>query len=77
MPGYTQTPQGLLAYEDQGQRKRVAPMPRRQKVLTTYHDEPTKGHTGIHKTLALVKERYWWKGMGRDVEQYVCSYLVC
>ena len=76
-PGYTQTPQGLLMYEDKGQRKLVVPTSMRQKVLATCHDEPTKGHIGIHKTLALVKERYLWKGMGQDVEQYVCSCPVC
>ena len=70
-------PQGLLVYKDQGQRKLVMPLSMRQKVLATCHDEPTKGHIGIHRTLALVKERYWWKGMGRDVEQYVRSCLVC
>ena len=77
MQNYSTTPQGLLIYEDQGQRKLVVPMSMRQKVLATCHDEPTKGHTGIHRTLELVKNKYWWKGMGRHVKQYVRSCPVC
>ena len=49
----------------------------RKKVMASYHDEPTKGHLGVHKTTELVKQRYWWKGMDKDIEKYVKSYMVC
>ena len=31
----------------------------------------------MYKTMELVKQRYWWKGMGKDIENYVKSYPVC
>ena len=46
-------------------------------MMALCHDEPTKGHPGVHKTTELVKQRYWWKGMGKDIENYMKSYLVC
>ena len=71
------TPQGLLVQEDDGQRKLVVPTSMRQKVMALCHDEPTKGHTRIYRTTELVKQRYWWKGMGKDIENYVKSCPVC
>ena len=71
------TPQGLLVQEDDGQRKLVVPTSMRQKVMASCHDEPTKGHTGIYRTMEQVKQRYWWKDMGKDIENYVKSCPVC
>ena len=71
------TPQGLLVQEDNGQQKLVVLTSMRQKVMALCHDEPTKGHTGIYRTMELVKQRYWWKGMGKDIENYVKSCPVC
>ena len=71
------TPQGLLVHEDDGQQKLVVPTSMQQKVMASCHDEPTKGHTRVYKTMELVKQRYWWKGMGKDIENYVKSCPVC
>ena len=71
------TPQGLLVQEDDGQRKLVVPTSMQQKVMPSCHDEPTKGHTRVYRTTELVKQRYWWKGMGKDIENYMRSCLVC
>ena len=71
------TPQRLLVQEYDGQRKLVVPTSMRQKVMASCHDEPTKGHTGIYRTTELVKQRYWWKGMVKDIENYVKSCPVC
>ena len=45
--------------------------------MASCHDEPTKGHPGIHRTTELAKQRYWWKGMGKDIENCVKSCPVC
>ena len=37
------------------------------------HDKPTKGHLGVRWTTELVKQQYWWKGMGKDIKNYVRS----
>lgn len=64
-------------HEDNGQRKLVVPMSMRQNVLSTCHDEPTKGHVEIYTMTVLAREHYYWKGVGKDMENYVCSCLVC
>ena len=54
-----------------GWQKLVVPQFLRQKVLASYHDEPTKGLARIRKTEELTKQCYWWKGMGKDIQAYV------
>ena len=49
------TPQGSLVQEDNGQPKLVVLTSMRQKVLASCHDEPTKGHPGVYRTIELVK----------------------
>ena len=41
------------------------------------HDKPTKGHPRVHRTIELVKQRHWWKDMGKDIENYMKGCLVC
>ena len=36
----------------------------RQKVLATCHDEPTKGHTGIHKNVGTGQREILVEGHG-------------
>ena len=55
----------------------MVPTSMRQKVLALCHDEPTKGHSGVHRMTELVKQRYWWKAMGKDIGNYMKSCLVC
>ena len=45
-------------------------------MLASCHDK-AKGHPGVHKTTELVKQWYWWKGMGKDIENHVKSCPVC
>ena len=71
------TPQGLLVQEMDSRRKLVVPQSLRQKVLASCHDEPTKGHAGIRKMEELTKQRYCWKGMGKDIQAYVRSCPIC
>ena len=71
------TPQGLLVQEENSQQKLVVLTSMRQKVMATCYDEPTKGHPGVHRTTKLVKQRHWWKGIGKDIENYVKSCPVC
>ncbi len=40
-----------------------------QKVLESLHDE--MGHQGKEKTLSLVRDRFIWYGMTRDVEKWI------
>ena len=55
----------------------VLPLPYRRKAIEYCHDK--MGHLGLEKTLELVRERFFWPGLTRDVEKYlsVCSRCLC
>ena len=49
----------------------------RRELLRECHDSLWVGHTGIHRTLALVERAFYWSKMGTDVEEYVRMCLTC
>ncbi|OWM75776.1 hypothetical protein CDL15_Pgr009420 [Punica granatum] len=49
----------------------------RREILRECHDSKWAGHSGIHRTLALVEERYYWPQLRDDVETFVKTCLVC
>jgi hypothetical protein len=65
--------------------KRLGEMPLRvvgdfetkTKVLQEFHDTLWAGHRGVWATYTKIKERYWWKGLYKDVEEFVASCVVC
>ena len=44
----------------------VLPRGYREKVLNQLHISPTSGHLGVKKTIARVKERFYWNGYTQD-----------
>ena len=48
----------------------VLPQSYREEVLTQLHNSPTSGHLGIKKTIARVKERFYWNGYTQDVRRW-------
>ncbi|PKI70699.1 hypothetical protein CRG98_008932 [Punica granatum] len=48
----------------------------RREILREYHDSKWAGHPGIHRTLALVEERYYWPQLRDDVETFVKTCLL-
>ena len=69
---------GLLYHLDSNQKlsdrhsfsQLVVPPPMRFEVLSNVHDHVSGAHFGVHKTFNKVKQRYWWKGMFKDVEHW-------
>ncbi|KAL2086105.1 hypothetical protein ACEWY4_017164 [Coilia grayii] len=49
----------------------------RQEVLATLHTSLGTGHPGANQTLTLIRDRYWWPGMARDVQRYVAGCAEC
>ena len=49
----------------------------RRELLKECHDSQWAGHPGVHRTLALIEENYYWPHMRDDVEAYVKTCLVC
>jgi hypothetical protein len=35
------------------------------------------GHQGVKKTMDLIKRSYFWKGMNKDIRDYVKTCLIC
>ena len=48
-----------------------------EKILRSYHVDPTAGHMGKTRTLHRIKQRFMWHGMVKDVQNMVstCSYV--
>ena len=55
----------------------VVPEQARKKVLFVAHDGLLAGHCGIRKTLGRVESRFWWPGIGRDVQHYCRTCEIC
>lgn len=45
--------------------------------MSAHHDTPFGGHQGIERTTELIKERYYWKNMDIDIENYVKTCEKC
>jgi hypothetical protein len=47
------------------------------QILKEFHDTLWAGHRGVWATYTKIKERYWWKGLYKDVEEFVASCVAC
>ena len=57
--------------------KTYVPTAVRAQLLQWIHSCPSSGHQGIQRTLSLVRNRFWWPSVRRDVVQYVKSCADC
>ncbi len=49
----------------------------RLTLLDSVHTSPGSGHPGSHRTLSLLRNRYWWPNMTRDVARYGKGCSIC
>lgn len=54
-----------------------ADSPPRQTVLQEFHDTTIGGHVGVARTYHRVASNFCWKGMKKNVYNYVASRQVC
>lgn len=47
------------------------------RIIKEFHEGWWAGHRGVWATFAKVKERYWWKGIYKDVADFVGSCETC
>jgi hypothetical protein len=47
------------------------------KVLKEFYNTLWIGHRGMWATYTKIKEWYWWKGLYKDIEEFVTSCLEC
>jgi len=55
----------------------VVPSILRKDLISECHDAPVAGHYGVEKTLARLKESYFWTDMDKSVRAYVGSCPFC
>lgn len=49
----------------------------RYEILVNAHNNLSGGHLGVSKTYEKLHDRYYWKGMYKDVEHWVHSCQDC
>ncbi len=42
----------------------------RMRILKEVHDG---SHFGINRTRDMISEKYYWPGMSKDIQSYVCN----
>jgi transposase InsO family protein len=47
------------------------------ELLRANHDDPLGGHFGVSKTLEIMRRKYFWQAMRRDVREYVKTCAIC
>ena len=55
----------------------VIPLQLRDTLLKALHDSITAGHGGIARTYTVLRQRYFWRKMAEDCENYVKSCRKC
>lgn len=46
-------------------------------IIKDYHDSLQAGHQGITKTLKMLMKRYYWRGIQKDVRDYIVKCPIC
>ncbi len=49
----------------------------RSEVIRWGHCSKVACHPGVNRTSFLVKQRFWWPSMARDIRLFVLAYSVC
>uniref|UniRef100_A0A3P9MR97 Gypsy retrotransposon integrase-like protein 1 n=1 Tax=Oryzias latipes TaxID=8090 RepID=A0A3P9MR97_ORYLA len=66
---------GVLYRETLNRKQLVLPEKHKNKVLQELHNE--MGHQGVDRTTSLVRDRFYWPHMQKDIEDYVMRKCVC
>jgi hypothetical protein len=68
----------FFLFDDEGLSTKLqvlVPMIERRTILSHYHDNRTSAHLGLRKTLAKIRQEYYWPGLQNDVKLYVAGCL--
>ncbi|KAM7282037.1 DDE-type integrase/transposase/recombinase [Ixodes scapularis] len=55
----------------------VIPASLREEIFQACHDDPTAGHLGYSRTLARIREKYYWPKLAKTVHHYTRSCHEC
>lgn len=53
------------------------PPPVRSSVLQWGHSSKLACHPGVHRTLSLLRQRFWWPSMVTDTRKFIAACPVC
>lgn len=70
-----QVENGLLYRKTPSRKQLVLPAIYKQTVLSHLHDN--MGHVGVERVLSLVRDRFYWPFMKREVEEYITRQCRC
>lgn len=55
----------------------MVPQARSTKIIELHHDHELSNHPGTEETLRKIKQKYAWKGMRKQISEYVKKCEVC
>src|ERR1044072_9874640 len=77
LKGKYQLEKGILYKLKDGKRLKVVRKYEFEGIMYLMHDHKLSAHFGRKTTYEKVKEKYWWKGMIKDIEEYVKTCDSC
>lgn len=77
-PDYKIDEQGLLYnIEISSTPRLVIPQSLVRQIIEHHHDTIFSGHQGVKRTVGILKERYYWQTLNKDVEEYISKCISC
>ena len=67
----------LIAKDADGRERYAIPQSMTEEVMERYHDSPNSAHRRRDETYAIIRNRFSWPGMYKDVANWVGSCLKC
>ena len=49
----------------------------KEELLSLFHNSPTKGHAGAEATMKRLGSVYYWKGLNKQVREFVRTCTIC
>lgn len=69
--------EGILYNIESEPARLVIPQKLVKQVIEQHHDTIFSGHQGIKKTIGVLKQRYYWPTLTKDVKDYVSRCVSC
>nr|KYP66317.1 Retrotransposable element Tf2 [Cajanus cajan] len=66
---------GVLLYNEKIYLSEQSPL--KHILLEEFHATPIAGHAGIHRTYGRLSDNFFWRGMKKDVTEFVKACAVC
>lgn len=75
--GYKINEDGLLYNIEQETPRLVIPRALVSQIISNHHDTIFSGHQGVKRTLGIIRGRFYWPTMVKDIEEYVGKCISC